>query len=235
VNLTVVAQASGSVSYQWYRQNGSLRSVIAGATDSTLQVRSMSAGDVGVYVVEVSNRVGVVEAQASLGLAVEGGLEGGVGGSGGSAGGGGQVAGELQGRWWVYEVCAKGSAVVIGHWVYDREEQRSAWISADGSEVLRWESADQLVEEAALSASGRFSVMGSRAAQSVLSGWESFDLAGVPAVTGDAAFYGAPAQLSGRDAKSGVEVELNWSNQRAESAAVFLSWDEVLGMFEAVD
>ncbi len=75
--------------------------------------------------------------------------------------------------------------------MYDREEQRSAWISADGGEVLRWETADQLVEEA--------------------------------------------AQLFGHDGKSGEEVELKWSNQKAEDAGVFLSWEAVLGMFERVD
>ena len=222
--------------YQWYRKDGSARLLIAGATESTLQVTSMSARDAGVYVVEVSNAVGSVEAQASLALAEEGGAGGGTGGTGGTGvGTGGQVSGELQGRWWVYEVYAKGGVEVVGHWVYDREEQRSAWISAAGGEVVRWESADQLVEEAALSASGEFSVMGSRASQSALSAWESFDLAGVPAVDGDAAEYGAPAHLSGHDGKSGAEVELKWSNQKAEDAGVFLSWEAVLGMFERVD
>ncbi len=233
VNLKVLAQFAGTIEYKCYRKDGSVRSLIAGATGATLQVNSMSALDAGVYVVEVGNAVGSVEAQASLALAVEGGSGGGTGGSG--VGTGGHVSGELQGRWWVYDVYAKGGTVVVGHWVYDREEQRSAWISADGGEVLRWETADQLVEEAALSASGEFSVTGSRAGQSALSAWESFDLAGVPAVSGDAALYGAPAQLIGHDGKSGEEVELKWSNQKAEDAGVFLSWEAVLGMFERVD
>jgi len=30
-------------------------------------------------------------------------------------------------------------------------------------------------------------------------------------------------------------VELKWSNQKAEDAGVFLSWEAVLGMFERAD
>jgi hypothetical protein len=54
-------------------------------------------------------------------------------------------------------------------------------------------------------------------------------------VEGDASVYGAPALLSGHDGKSGAEVELKWSNQKAEDAGVFLSWEAVLGMFEQAD
>ena len=212
--VSVLAEVTGvEVQYQWQREQGGRFTLLAQETEESLVIPFATLDQAGWYKLVASNAAGVSEAVVRLEVSQDGGSGGGSGGgsSGGNAGGNG--GGLALSRWWVFEESVWDGAAWVGApgmvvWVYDRVQQRSAWLWREGGEAGEWKMSVWAVEDqqvAQLQKGGKgakagvltFEVEAERPGMRDATVWDGF------ALSGDTGAEGVPEVLSGEYGEGG--------------------------------